>query len=148
MEKDETTLGGESSPGTGEDPKEKSKEEEKLEPAEKDISEKEIDPKAEEEKKAEAEKEEAEKAEKEAKAEAPKKKANKKRSKKKKTVKEAEHVPKRIRILMSLANAERAYTPGQSYEVGKDVSVESARNYLKNGLAEVDMAAQGPSETK
>lgn len=67
---------------------------------------------------------------------------------KKKIKAKLEPVPNRIRILVSLANAERAYMPGQSYEVGKDVSVESARNYLKNGLAEVDASIEGPSETK
>jgi len=56
--------------------------------------------------------------------------------------------PKKIRMLVSLANAECAYMPGHSYEVGKDVSIESAKNYLKNGLAEIDASGEGPSETK
>lgn len=94
--------------------------------------------------KAIAEKEAKIKAKKEAKAEA----ARKRRAAKKEDAKKAEHVPKRIRILVSMATDERAYTPGQSYEVGKEVSIESAKNYLKNGLAEVDASAKGPSETK
>lgn len=57
-------------------------------------------------------------------------------------------VPKRIRILVSLATFERAYEPGHTYEVGKDLSEKSARNYLKNGLAEEDTSLPGAPETK
>jgi len=57
-------------------------------------------------------------------------------------------VPKRIRMLVSLATAERAYLPGHSYEVGPDISEKSARNYLKGGLAEEDTSLPGAPETK
>lgn len=57
-------------------------------------------------------------------------------------------LPKRIRMLVSLATFERAYEPGHTYEVGKDLSEASARNYLKNGLAEEDTSLPGAPETK
>jgi len=106
---------------------------------------------AEKEKKAKAEKELAEKeatekAEKEAKAKPAKKKANKKRAKKK-AVKKADD-PKRIRMLMSIANEKVAYTAGDVYEVGKDITLEDAKKRLREGVAELDASAVGPSETK
>lgn len=111
----------------------------------KEITDKEADEEeaAEKEKKAKAEKELAEK---EAKAKANKKKANKKRTKKK-AVKKAD-APKRIRMLMSIANEKVAYTAGDVYEVGKDITLDDAKKRLREGVAELDASAVGPSETK
>lgn len=68
---------------------------------------------------------------------------------KKKAVKEKlPPLPKKIRVLVSIGTAERAFQPGKSYKVGPEVSEASARSYLKAGLAEIDAAAEGPSETK
>lgn len=128
-------------------------EKENPETADKEITDKEADEEevAEKEKKAKAEKELAEKeatekAEKEAKAKPAKKKANKKRAKKK-AVKKADD-PKRIRMLMSIANEKVAYTAGDVYEVGKDITLDDAKKRLREGVAELDTAVEGPSETK
>lgn len=113
------------------------------EPAEKEADEEEEKAKAEKEL---AEKEATEKAEKKAKAKPAKKKVNKKRTKKK-AVKEADD-PKRVRMLMSIANEKVAYTAGDVYEVGKDITLEDAKKRLREGVAELDTAVEGPSETK
>ena len=56
--------------------------------------------------------------------------------------------PKRIRMLMSLANAERAYTMGKSYRVPHEISVNTARNWIACGAAEEDKSLDVPKETK
>ena len=61
---------------------------------------------------------------------------------------EKKPLPKRIRVLFSLANPAHSYTPGGSYEVGKDVSEETARSWLKHDVAVEDMSLEGPEETK
>lgn len=72
--------------------------------------------------------------------------ANKKITKKKATPKEPEI--KRIRMLMSIANEKVAYTAGDVYEIGKDITLDDAKKRLREGVAEVDTAVEGPSETK
>jgi len=56
--------------------------------------------------------------------------------------------PKRIRMLMGLANQDASYSKSQTYVVGKDVSVDTARAWLKSGAAEEVRDHPGPSETK
>ena len=56
--------------------------------------------------------------------------------------------PNRIRMLMSLANAERAYTMGKSYRVPHEISVNTARNWIACGAAEEDKSLPDPPETK
>ena len=65
-----------------------------------------------------------------------------------KIVIEEKPLPKRIRVLFSLANPAHSYTPGGSYEVGKDISEETAASWLKYGVAVEDMSSEGPEETK
>ena len=67
--------------------------------------------------------------------------------KKKKPAKEPE-TPKRIRMLRSLANSKMAYTTGKSYEVGKDVSPDTAKSWIDVGAAEEDRAIDKAPETK
>ena len=61
---------------------------------------------------------------------------------------EEKPLPKKIRVLFSLANSTHSYTPGGSYEVGKDIPKETAASWLKNGVAIEDMSSEGPEETK
>ena len=56
--------------------------------------------------------------------------------------------PKRIRMLKSLANTNGAYTKGHAYEVGKDLSVETAKSWLRSKAAEEDKAIDGAPENK
>ena len=56
--------------------------------------------------------------------------------------------PNRVRMLMSLANAERAYTMGKSYRVPHEISVNTARNWIACGAAEEDKSLDVPKETK
>jgi hypothetical protein len=55
--------------------------------------------------------------------------------------------PNRIRMLMSLANQDMAYTSGKTYKVGRDVSPETAKSWLRSGAAEEDRSEE-PPETK
>jgi len=68
---------------------------------------------------------------------------------KKKAAKE-EPLPKRIRVTMSLANQNHSYSAGKSYAVGKgkDVEPETARSWLKSGVAMEDKAIDKTPETK
>ena len=61
---------------------------------------------------------------------------------------EEKPLPKKIRVLISLASPSFSYTPGGSYEIGKDVPEETAASWLKNGVAVEDMSSEGPEETK
>lgn len=70
----------------------------------------------------------------------------KKKVKKKKEV--IPPVPKRIRVLFSGANKDRAYLAGKSYRVPEEVSEDSARSWLASGKAEEDKSGEGPAETK
>ncbi|GAH46960.1 unnamed protein product [marine sediment metagenome] len=125
---------------------------EKPETTAKEITDKEVAEKEaiDKENKAKAEKELAEKetktkAKKEKKAEA----ARKRRAAKKKAAsKEPAFKIKRIRMLMSIANEKVAYTAGAVYEVGKDITLDDAEKRLREGVAELDASAVGPSETK
>lgn len=56
--------------------------------------------------------------------------------------------PKRIRMLMSLANKDMAYTVGHSYNVPHEVSVNTARSWIESGAAEEDTSLDVPEETK
>lgn len=56
--------------------------------------------------------------------------------------------PKRIRMLMGLANQDMSYSKTHTYVVGKDVSVETAVSWIKSGAAEEVRDHPGPSETK
>jgi len=62
--------------------------------------------------------------------------------------KKKEYVPKKIRVLLSLANPTHTYEPSKPYEVGKDVSEETAKTWLKCGVAIEDKSLEGPEETK
>lgn len=44
--------------------------------------------------------------------------------------------PKVIKMLVSLANPNRAYTMGRSYNVPAEVSVDTARSWIDSGVAE------------
>ena len=68
--------------------------------------------------------------------------------KEKATPKEPEFKVNRVRMLMSLANAERAYTMGKSYRVPNEISVNTARNWIACGAAEEDKSLDVPKETK
>lgn len=74
------------------------------------------------------------------------KKKDKKKGKKKAEKKVS--LPKRIKVTMSLANARHSYIPGISYEVGRDVSEDTARAWLGCGVAIEDKSSEGPEETK
>lgn len=82
----------------------------------------------------------------------PKTKKEKKAAKKavKKAVKKPKvaPAPKRIRMLMGLANQDMSYSKTQTYVVGKDVAVDTARAWIKSGAAEEVRDHPGPSETK
>jgi len=62
--------------------------------------------------------------------------------------KEKPGAPRRIRMLRSLANSKMAYTTGKSYEVGKDVSPDTAKSWIDVGAAEEDRAIDKAPETK
>ena len=70
------------------------------------------------------------------------------KAKKKKAEEKPKPEVKRIRMLMSLANAERAYTMGKSYRVPNEIAVNTARNWIACGAAEEDMSLDVPKETK
>jgi len=55
--------------------------------------------------------------------------------------------PKRIKMLTSLANT-RGFKMGASYDVPKDVPVETARSWIACGVAEEDKSLDGPPEVK
>lgn len=44
--------------------------------------------------------------------------------------------PKRIKMLMSLASADKAYTMGQCYDVPADVGADTARAWVGSKVAE------------
>jgi len=50
----------------------------------------------------------------------------------------------RIRILRSIATADRAFTPGSV----ADVDEKTAKAWIQAGVAEQDKSLQGPSEVK
>ena len=50
----------------------------------------------------------------------------------------------RIRILRSIATADRAFTPGSVV----DVDEKTAKAWIQAGVAEQDKSLQGPSEVK
>ena len=56
--------------------------------------------------------------------------------------------PKRIRMLMSLANQDAAYIRGKAYDVPKEVPANTARSWIDSGAAEEDKSLPGPKETK
>ena len=56
-------------------------------------------------------------------------------------------LPIKIRMLMSLANSAKSYEVGHVYIVGIDLSLETAENWTKNGIA-VEVKDVGPEETK
>lgn len=56
--------------------------------------------------------------------------------------------PKRIRMLMSVANKDRAFTMGSIYRVPHDVPVNTARSWIESGVAEEDKSLDGPKEKK
>ena len=56
--------------------------------------------------------------------------------------------PNRIRMLMSLANADSSFTMGHSYDVPKEIAVNTARNWIACGAAEEDKSLDVPKETK
>lgn len=57
--------------------------------------------------------------------------------------------PGRIRMLMMLANQEHVYLMGHSYKVPQEVSVDTARRWLRSGAAEEDKSLAGvPEETR
>lgn len=70
------------------------------------------------------------------------------KKKKKVAPKEPEFTAKRVRVLFSGANKDRCYIAGKSYRVPEEVSVDTAKGWLKAGKAELDKAGEGPSETK
>lgn len=55
--------------------------------------------------------------------------------------------PKKIRMLMSVANEKIAYTVGHVYKTGKDISPNTAKSYVRTGVAEEDHSDE-PPETK
>jgi len=56
--------------------------------------------------------------------------------------------PKRIRMLMTLANR-NIYLVGHSYNVPQEVPVNTARSWVESGAAEEDKSLAGvPKETK
>ena len=55
--------------------------------------------------------------------------------------------PKRIKMLMSLADSRKAYQMGQSYDVPKDIPANTARGWVACGVAEEDKSLDVP-ETK
>ena len=57
-------------------------------------------------------------------------------------------LPEKIRMLISLANATKAWTAGQIYTVGVDVPPESAESWLRNGVAVEAREEGGPTELK
>jgi hypothetical protein len=57
-------------------------------------------------------------------------------------------VPKRIRVLFSGANKDRAFIAGKTYRVPEEVPEDSARNWLASGKAEEDKSGKEPAETK
>lgn len=71
----------------------------------------------------------------------------KKKTTAKKTIKKPAP-PKRIRMLMGLANQDGAYSKSRTYVVGTDVPVDTAVSWLKSGAAEEVQEHPGPSETK
>jgi len=70
------------------------------------------------------------------------------RPKRKKKKPPAGKPPERIRMLMSLANQDRAYITGKSYRVPHEVPVKTARAWLESGAAEEDTSLDVPKETK
>ncbi len=57
--------------------------------------------------------------------------------------------PKRIRMLMMLANQDHVYLMGHSYKVPQEVPVDTARRWLRSGAAEEDKSlAEAPEEIK
>ena len=71
-----------------------------------------------------------------------------KKRKKKAAPKEPAFTAKRIRVLFSGANKDRAYLAGRSYRVPEEVPVDTAKGWLKSGKAELDKSGEGPAETK
>jgi len=82
------------------------------------------------------------------KEEAPEIKAEEEKKKKDKDKDKKKALPKRIRVLLSLANSRKSFISGKSYEVGMDVSEETARSWLDSGVAIEDKSLEGPKETK
>lgn len=56
--------------------------------------------------------------------------------------------PKRIRMLMSLASQNGSYPEGSVFLVPKEISVVTARSWLKSGAAEEDTSLPDPPEKK
>jgi len=50
----------------------------------------------------------------------------------------------RIRILRSIATADRAFTPGSVVEINDNL----AKAWIRAGVAEEDKSLEGPKETK
>jgi len=63
-----------------------------------------------------------------------------------KTKKPVGKPPKRIRMLMTLANQHGAWQIGESYDVPHEVPVDSARRWLASGAAEEDKSLPDPPE--
>jgi len=54
--------------------------------------------------------------------------------------------PKRVRMLMTLANKDMAYVTGHSYNVPQEVPVDTARRWIESGTAEEDKSLPDPPE--
>jgi len=61
---------------------------------------------------------------------------------------EPEFKVKRIRMLMSGANKDMAFTTGKSYRVPEEVPVKTAKSWLASGAAEEDKSLPDPPEQK
>jgi len=85
---------------------------------------------------------------KKAKAKVDTKIAKEKPAQEKKKPEERPEAPRWIRMLRSLANTKMAYTVGKSYEVGRDVSPETAESWISVGAAEEDRVIVGVLEEK
>lgn len=57
-------------------------------------------------------------------------------------------VGKKIVMKTILGTPKRCFTPGVRLEVGKDISEETARGWLKSGAAELTADLPAPSEVK
>lgn len=72
----------------------------------------------------------------------------KKKRKKKAAPKEPEFKVKRIRMLINCANQYRAFSPGDVLLVPEEISVNTAKSWIKTGAAEEDTSLDVPEETK